>query len=78
MLAPESRFEDIVIQFLEASGYARASLVRKPLLLPGAGSQYRPDIGILDSGAKEYLAVIEVKGSNDSVTIVTASDRLRR
>ncbi|MEX1185825.1 MAG: hypothetical protein WEA80_04490 [Gemmatimonadaceae bacterium] len=74
---PHSRFEEIVLEFLRGLGYPSGSLVRAPSLLPNAGTQYRPDIGILDPAAKEYIAVLEVKGSNDSVAITTASDRLR-
>jgi hypothetical protein len=74
-----SQFEEIVAQFLHGMGYPSTSLVHEPLLLPAASSDaYRPDIGILDPTASEYLAVIEVQGRNDSTTIVTASDRLRK
>lgn len=76
---PHSQFEEIVTQFLHGIGYPSSALVHEPLLLPVASSDaYRPDIGVLDPTASEYLAVIEVKGRNDSTTIVTGSDRLRK
>lgn len=79
MIDSNSSMEGLVTQFLEHLGYPRSSIIYEPLLLPtAAGINYRPDIGILDPSAKEYVAVIEVKSKNDSVTVVTGSDQLRK
>lgn len=74
----ESVVEKNFFEYLLGLGFPTASVIYEPTFQPiGQGRRYRPDFALIDPATKEPLAIIEIKGSNNSDTLVRAMEQIR-
>lgn len=75
----ESQIEQQFFNYLSELGFPKSSVVYEPVFLPiGDGRRYRPDFALLDPKTNEPLAIIEIKGRNDQVTLSHATQQVQQ
>lgn len=75
----ESKIEEKFFQHLLELGFPKSSVIYEPVFQPiGDGRRYRPDFALLDPKTNELLAIVEIKGRNDSDTLLRAMQQVRQ
>lgn len=74
----ESAIEKNFFEYLANTGFPQSSVVYEPTFQSiSEGIRYRPDFALIDPATKEPLAIIEIKGRNNSDALIRALHQVR-